>query len=386
MSTDYFDLEFHTDDPKLTKLCSEYWKITEDGKFARTGTDIAKEFGISSAGLGKLVECYCTAYSKEIFCNNCGRPYFYDNRSDYQSTQRYQSKTWICRECQEIERQKQELEQRSKEDAQRKTLREEFDLKFRQPIKLNSLSLENAVYLLSLVRSCGSEDFSYAKPTVMIKEPFAPSKDFEINALKNLFRERYISVHPESDLGAFIFDTPIRFYVDRVMWALPIDENGSPKNVIAALEEKFRDMDWNKQWEDEQLELWMKIAHEECIQYLDVCMKDHGFTFSPGDKTHLVIDSLLREYSVGQVYSFIWRASKDAAAFYVREKVNKQHAANTVVGNLQRQGERAKAEGWEVKPYRRDRRCPESVISQVFFNTALQIGEAGFTQKPYQAI
>jgi len=212
------------------------------------------------------------------------------------------------------------------------------------------------------------------------------SSTLNLNMSQNLYHEDCIFVHPESPLDAFIFEEPIRFYLDRVIWALPVDETGSSKNVIATLEEKFRTLDWNTQWEDEQLELWMKIAHEECIQYLAVCMEEHGFTFNPGDKTHLVVDSLLQEYSVGQIYNFIWRASKDAAAFYVRERVNKQHAANTVVGNLQRQAERAKVEGWEVKPYRRDRRCPESVISQVFFNTVLQIGEAGFSRKPYEAI
>jgi hypothetical protein len=379
MSNKYFDLEFFTDDPNLIKLCTEYWKVTEDGRFARTATEIAKEFGVSSSRLGKVVEGYCTAYSTEIFCENCGTPYFYDNRSAYQSTEHSQSKIWICDECQELERQ-------NREKDQRKTLHEEFDLKIRQPIELSSLSLENAVYLLSLVRSCGSEDFSHVKPMSLAKEPFAPSKGFEINILNNLYHGHCIFIHPESPLDAFIFDDPIRFYPARVMWALPVDESGNPKNVIAALEEKFRTMDWNEEWEDEQLELWMKIAHEECIQYLTVCVTEHGFTFSPGDKTNLVIDSLLREYSVGQIYSFIWRASKDAAAFYLREKVTKLHAANTVVGNLQRQGERAKAEGWQVKPYGRDRRCPQSMISQVFFNTVLQIGEAGFTQKPYQAV
>lgn len=386
MSSNHFDLEFLTDDPNLIKLCTEYWKTTGDGKFARTTTDISKEFGIPATGLGKFVETYCTAYSREVFCENCGAAYFYDNRSDYQSTQRYQNTTWICGECQELERQKQKVEQQIRDEAQRKTIHKEFDLKIRQAINLDNLSLENAVYLLSLVRSYGSEDFSYAKPTWTLKDSFAPSKEFEIKVLKELHRNHCIFVHPESPLDAFIFEQPIRFYLDRVMWALPVDERGNSKNVIAILEEKFRTLDWNTQWENEQLELWMKIAHEECIQYLAVCMEDHGFTFNLGDKTHLVIDSLLREYSVGQVYSFIWRASKDAAAFYVREKVNKQHAANTVVGNLQRQGERAKVEGWEVKPYRRDRRCPESMISQVFFNAVLQIGEAGFNQKPYQAI
>jgi hypothetical protein len=51
------------------------------------------------------------------------------------------------------------------------------------------------------------------------------------------------------------------------------------------------------------------------------------------------------------VYSFIWRAAKDAAAFYVRERVTKRHAANTVVGAIERSAERAVANGWDVKDF-----------------------------------
>jgi hypothetical protein len=91
---------------------------------------------------------------------------------------------------------------------------------------------------------------------------------------------------------------------------------------------------------------------------------------------------LLEEYSVAQAYNFIWRAAKDAAAFYQRGGVNKQYAANTVVRAIQRQAERALSEGWEVKAYRRDFRCPQSMIGQILFDTCLQIGDVGFTQTP----
>ncbi len=56
--------------------------------------------------------------------------------------------------------------------------------------------------------------------------------------------------------------------------------------------------------------------------------------------------------------------------------------SGTVVGAIQRQAERALSEEWEVKAYRRDFRCPQSMISQVLFNTALQMGDIGFTQPP----
>ncbi|MEL7436482.1 MAG: hypothetical protein AAFN11_21255, partial [Chloroflexota bacterium] len=68
----------------------------------------------------------------------------------------------------------------------------------------------------------------------------------------------------------------------------------------------------------------------------------------------------------------------------VRKQTTKQHAANTVVGSIQRQSERAKAEGWEIKPYNRNYNSPQSIVSEVFFNVVLQIGDGGFNQVPFE--
>ncbi len=43
---------------------------------------------------------------------------------------------------------------------------------------------------------------------------------------------------------------------------------------------------------------------------------------------------------------------------------------------------RAKAENWEVKPFKRNFDLPRSSISHVFFDVFLKIGEAGFTCVP----
>jgi len=126
------------------------------------------------------------------------------------------------------------------------------------------------------------------------------------------------------------------------------------------------------------------MALWECIEYLIFTLAEHRLELNPGEKTLEMFSHLLERYSVSQIYSFIWRASKDAAAFYVRERVTKQHAANTVVGTIQRMAEKADAEGWEVKGYRRDFRLPQSLMSEVLYNAVLKIGSAGFETKPME--
>jgi hypothetical protein len=254
-----------------------------------------------------------------------------------------------------------------------------------QEVDAKTLALEDIVYLISFVRLGAAEDFSFIRPLGSITDLFSPRKHFDYDVLKGLYRRGLIFVHPNSDIDAFNFDGEDfkSFNLDKVFWVLPAGINGvSTQRFIADAEDLIKSEEWPDAWREESYILWKRIALEECLQYLEMVLEEHRLPFSPGEKTHMMFSQLLEEYSVAQVYNFIWRAAKDAAAFYQRGGVNKQHAANTVVGAIQRQAERASSEGWEVKAYRRDFRCPQSMISQVLFNTALQMGDSGFTHTP----
>lgn len=380
-------LEFLTDDEEIIKICEQYWDIDENLKFQQSVASIARTFGLKSSQISKFVAQYCEAKSTKISCSSCNAPYIYSNRSDFQYQQRSpNTATWTCSNCEKIERQRRIEEQKTIEEQKRFLIREEFSLaKQNRELDIHSMSLENAVYLLSLVRVGASEELDFIKPFTSISQPFSPSQEYSYEIIKQLFRENLIFVHPESHPDAFIFEgikIP-QFYTGHVMWALPTDStSGRPNELIINLESLFSTMNWPEHWHEEWSSLWKKIALEECLQYLNVCLDDHGLSFNPGEKTILVFKNLLVNFSVSQAYSMIWRAAKDAAAFYVRKNVPKKHAANTVVGSIQRYAERAKAEGWEVTKYGRDRRCPQSLISQVLFNTVLQIGDDGFNEPP----
>jgi len=86
--------------------------------------------------------------------------------------------------------------------------------------------------------------------------------------------------------------------------------------------------------------------------------------------------------SYDQAHNFIWKAARDAAAFYVRKGTSKAHAANIIPGAIQRTADRAIAENWDIKPFNRDFRAPQSMVSEVLFNAALKIGEDGFKKIP----
>ena len=144
----------------------------------------------------------------------------------------------------------------------------------------------------------------------------------------------------------------------------------STARYLEDLEALLTSENWPDEWIEDARELHRVVAFEECLEYLRVTLADHGFDLEPGEKLSLVLRSILRHFSIGQAYNFIWRASTNAAAFYVRERTSRAHARNIVPGSLQRMAERALVESWVVKAYRRDRRVPESQVRGIIYLSA----------------
>ena len=377
-------LDYLTDDPKLIALCQRYWELDEEDNFVGKVSDIAKEFNLSSNGLSKQIREYCIAYSTQSLCDECGIGKIFKSRSNY-SERRYSRNKWFCSSCLE-KRAYEELEiKRLDDEKKRQIIRKEYNLDNRQTINIEDLSLENAVFLLSLVRLGATESFEYIFPLKVVDTLLAPTEKLTFEIIRQLYHSKLIYVHPDSASTAFSFknDDIEHFYLNYVTWALPrVEGTNDNKSAVAKLETIFRLMQWEENWYDQAESLWKKVAIEECLQYLNSRIEEHNLTFNPGEKTYLLFENLLEDYSVSQAYSFIWRAVKDAAAFYMRGGVSKQHAANTVIGKIQGSLDRARAEGWVINHYRRDWSNPQSMVSQVLYNAVLQIGDDGFNKSP----
>jgi hypothetical protein len=375
-------LRFLTDDKQWVSLCEKYWEIDNDQRFVHKIAELSREFNIPTKQITKVIVQYSSAFSDDDCCPQCQMPHILSSRSDFQ--QRSGRKwVWMCEQCRRKDEELKEAAGRRAKEQYQEIIREEYSFGNLGPTDPLGLSFECAVYLLSFIRLLATEDFSFARSLDSVKRRFSPTNNMDLQILRLLYQENLITVSPESQTDAFEGERAQSFYLPRVIWHLPfglISEN--PADFAGELEEILGGTDWPREWLDSRIDLWKRVALHECLQYLAVALGEHGLSFSPGEKTFLVLGRLLEDYSVAQIYNFIWRAAKDAAAFYVREAVSKQHAANTVIGAIQRYGERAKAEGWEIKPYRRNFDCPQSMLSEVLFNAVLRIGEDGFNRVP----
>lgn len=379
-------LEFLTGDSYIRSICEQYWLLdSEQSGFVYAASSIAKELGKNTAHLSKYISQNTLAFHTELNCSICGTDYPLDNRTDFARVGNIAE--WVCNSCQSnLKRQEQESS-RQVAERRRQLIQEHFILSADRSINISDLSLDNAVYLLSLIRYAASEDFSYLHPldAISIDRKLALIKQLEIKMVNQLHGSGLIFIHPMSDINAFPWkdDLPNSFYTFRVNYALPVSSTtGVSKDFVAELEDVFQSMDWPEQWYKQHYDLWREVALHECIEYLILCMKDHSFEYKVGDKTIQVINNVLNDFSVSQVLNFIWGATSNAAAYMIRQQIPRQRAANTVVGAIQRRHERAKANNWDVKRYHRDYRAPQSMISLVLFNAVLQNSDEGFHQCP----
>ena len=377
-------LDFSSSDNQIIRLCSLYWESDTELNFRHTSSHIAQEFGISSSKVLKTVKEGCQARSSTVFCTGCGKAYIYTSRSDFQGRLLRQN-NYRCSECVADDSRQKKEEQQAELETKKQIIQDRFASMGHGSLELSAVSLENSVYLLSFIRLLASESLTIYAPLEFSTQQLSPDDGYDIEIINQLFQEGLIVIHSTSSPNAFIWEDgePQRFYTKKVIWSLFTgDYVEKTQAAISNLEKAFRTHEWPASWHLDWLPLCKKIALYECLEYLKLVLEDHSLPFNPGEKTKTVISNLLENYSVGQIYNLIWGAGRDAAAFYMREKVPKTHAANTVVGALQRKGDHARAEGWELKIYRRDRRCPQSMISHVFFDRVLQIGDRGFDHAP----
>jgi hypothetical protein len=411
-------LEFLTTDEHIRRLCEDYWEIASDGKFVWAARSVAESFGVKQHLIIPLVNKSCIARMLGDTCPRCNESPTFLTRTELTQYQSAQRNGWsrACHSCNQkalgLARSEQaaahklrteqqaalaaqkvaaEALERENRAAQAQRRRQSVVTTFadasreRKPADPMGFSLKHAVWFLSLVRLGASEDLSFVAPFASLGEPLSGDPEQDTEILKSLYKCRFIYVDPESPLDTFRFeeDKVDIFYVNKVQWVLSDEKNADyARFVIQDLESTFRKKRWASRWHDEVTQLWKDVALQDCLDFLRAQLEEHDFEFKPGEKTMLVLRGALEEYSPGQVFSMIWRAVRDAASFFTKGGVTRQHAGNIVPGAIQRNAESARAHGRVLNPFQRSSKFPQPMISQVFFDVVLQIGANGMSTIP----
>ena len=386
-----FDVEITADEPAIAALCREYWAVDDEQKFPVKVAELAERYHLKPHDVARVVRESSLVRSTETRCAGCGEGMEFASRADFQqrrSWYRNWNRPYICEPCARESAQIRAREAEEREREQTAALFQWFALVDEGSLDIDAFEFEQAVALLSIIRAGATEDLGEITPAESWSSPFTPTDDLDNEVIKSLFDARILAISETSPVDAFEWEglDPARFFRMKVCWRVNDGAGGAIPIAAAAseLEQRFRQREWPEHWNDDIRALWLNLALHECLRYLDLGLADHGLQKRIGDKTIAVITNALHDFAIGQVYNFIWRAVRDAAAYYMRGGVAKQQAANTVVRAIERSAEQALTNGWDVKVFHRDWRAPECVMAQTFAGIVTGLGDGYWSTVPHK--
>lgn len=358
---------------------------------------LTEEYGIS-INPSRLFSIFPPIISNDKICPNCGSPIGItrQSKSSHGFTKSYEYcinckhnnvVNCACEYC--VEERK--MHSISKEEQARKLMKDkrelieqEYNVKKHEKVALENLSFLQKVYLGALLRLALSEDMSRISPLNNFQREISPTSNFTKEIMVELIHNRIILVDPQSPIDAFVdspkdSEFPKVYYLYNVGYVLNlISDNDS----YAIMDEMINPKEIDEKFNEGALLLWKKIALEECLEYLNYQMEKVRFNYNAGDKTISVIRDLLDHFSVSQIYGIIYKSIANATKWYQEANVTKKQAANSVIGNCQRYGERAIIGKWDLTKYSRIAECPQSMVSEFFHNRVIGIGDLGFHLPP----
>lgn len=372
----YKDLD-HLDDDKVNELMDRYYS----GEKAK----VLKEEYALDVKVSDLYKLFPLQIFNEFECKYCKIPVVTERRSQSWMKYGYLNYYLFCPECGHKPFDKCncincEYAKLNSKKRQREMINELFGI---EPIKLEfqNLSFIQKVYLGAFCRAYLQEDILVLGPIDKMNEVLAPNDPFKVEICEELMSAGVLSVSPQSHLDAFEFDenNQLKAYTfDKVEFNLNIvGIENNQELILDILDPTY----YKPEDQYVALDLWRKIAVNECVEYLQYSLKEVGFDFVAGKKTYLTFEILLNDFSVSQIYGIIYKSVADASRLCLKG-LSRRHAANSVIGLCQRYAERSKLNQWDLVKFKRNIKPQQSELSLFFFNRVLKIGDNGFDMPP----
>jgi hypothetical protein len=372
-------LELYTDVPEEVAAIKAYWQLAEDGEtWEQTVTEVRAVFGLKPQELTRLVQAGAAAAIIDLVCADCGGSTDVANRTQFASLIRQGN--IVCSTCQLAAQQEREEAQRQAAKQRLEALQQRFPVRSADALTVDNLSLFQAVALHAMFSDPAVEDAGLTTPTSIWPKDRRWAPD---NRLWDLERRLIhadpptVAAHPDSHQDAFVWkdgEPDGSYYLGQVSYYLygPEEElNSRSPRLLRDLNQTFREGPWPSQWHGQWRDLWDELALSYASSYLDMKLGEHNLEMKQGEGTLTALTDALATFSLGQVFNFVYRATKDSAAYYQRGGVQKRQAANSTVGRISAAADRARANEWEIKSFGRPWTLPLSAIGETFFSKVM---------------
>lgn len=362
-------LKMLIDDKQSARICKDYWRQNEDGKFALKVQEIATCHGMKPHVLSNYVKQHAYVWLATVCCMRCEQPYRFGTRGQY--LERNQYKRTVCTNCRKVERQtiadaKKSLLVKMRQSAESKTA------------DITALDLKSTIYLLATIQALGAETLSSIEPLYDYPAcTLSPDFSYDQTILRYLLDKHLLLISLNTRQEAVEFNEND---LASISFGMSTFDLALSQCQITELTSDFFESNaiHNIRQAPEFIELCKEIQLNECLGFLKAMLEEHKLSLVPGAKTKQVLTQCLEEFSVAQIYNFIWRAATNAAAYFMRSNISKRQAANSVVGAISRYMEQALANDWDVKSFKRNYSFPQSSLSRIVFNTVLGTDDGGF--------
>ena len=356
---------------------------------------LIEKFGID-AKPGNLIYLFPPIIHEDLFCQYCEDTNLVSNiasRTSYSSS----SQTPHCPKCmhQNSERcwcgnciEKANVAQEEAARRQSDFVKAAYTREVEPPPSVNNITLRDAVFILAMARHSLTEDMKFVEPFSNDEVALAPLYEFQNDIVTHLYGEQFITISPDSPGNAFIFDkaeTCVTGYVsDRVLWEfLPGLVAGDKAAYIKGLQTVAGGDEWPDHWRADVPNLWHHIAKYECLEFFLHLLDQRGYLpYTIGEKTHTTFDNLLADFPISRIINLSWMAVRDTIDFIARNNIPRNQGKNIFIGAIQRKADRALADGWDVRHFRRNYNCPQTVVSATFFKLFLRLGDSAFETVP----
>ncbi|WP_414732288.1 hypothetical protein [Acetobacterium carbinolicum] len=325
----------------------------------------------------------------ELFCLNCG----HTNNPSVHCT---------CDYCVALKKIKKERIEKERQDREkrigkiREVIESTFNINNNIPLDFDELCFTHKVYLSAICKALLVENYTSTRQIQPFElftyiKPLSPSVQYTTLMYSELVKHRILIPSPTSDINAFVLEDqngnfnyldnfPYEFCLYKTWYIINVTCNeGFDSLMKKILLGNYYSSEINS---SEALVLWKDIAKHECISYFEYQLSTVHFNTQFGKKTNIIIEKLLEYFSVSQVYALIWKEVASASKAYLEHRFSKNYAKNIAIHGVERYGERALENGWNIIKYSRNKEVPQSILSHVLFNLILLINDDGFNVPP----
>lgn len=289
------------------------------------------------------------------FCNSCGHQETADCNCDF---------------CDLLRNEK------AKEDTERKRqfLCEQIIFEESFALKINEISFRDKVLLGTLIQAGVEDDFITLKPFSNSSMPIFPSEDVLKLIETELKQKHIIGFSLQSSLDCFIPDyenSTFRYYWKKVCYKINIKEFYEDRLIA---KEFLNPQSLMLKYPKNDPEIWEEIVYWEALSLFNYILSFFKIKYEVGKETEEFFWIVTKQLPLSIVYSIIYQSGKNTAAYSKTERCPKYIAYNSILQNMRTIRDKIIAGQFQRWEYNRpDKECPQSIVSQYYFNSILKI-------------